>query len=415
MQVPPTVSRLTLFLAYAFHLIVPLIVEVGFRPPYMGEGGDFPTYYYALRQALLGGSPYDLQALQRLSPWSVAPFLYPPPFLLSMLWTLPLSPRAGLVGMFVLNEVLLLGVLGLMRKHLGLSRGGMALLLVTFFPLWDNLLWYQVNLVLLLPVVVALFWARRRPLGAGALVGAAAVMKVLPGALALYWLLRREWRPLASVAASVLGLTLLSLPLMGPIQQWSYYTGTLLGVAGGRIHDMGIRVSIRSEYNHSVLGVFSHVWPGPSPVEPSGLAVAATGLFIVFLLAAWALRVHRGCPPEFGMASMLGIISIASTYAWEHYLVLLLPAVVLAARGSAPRWLLGTLYALTVFPLGVLLFVYGRLPGQPSPLALTPWIAGGKMVGAAGISLLCVWFAKAPDSASAPALEPKGLGSPQAL
>jgi alpha-1,2-mannosyltransferase len=392
-----------LVLAVAVHLLPP-ILSLALRPLELGRETDFPTYYHALREALRGGDPYDLQRLQALTDWPLAPFLYPPPFLLTLVWSLPLSLEAGFIGMFVLNELLLGVALGLMRRYLGLGWKGVALLLATFFPLWENLVWGQVNLLVLVPVLGAMVLASRRPLVAGALVGTAAMLKVLPGVLLLYWGMRREWRPVAVAAASAVVLTVISLPLVGPGVQWAYYVNTLTGVAGGHLHEMGISVPITSEYSHSVLGVLSHVFPGPDRFQASSLARGAAAAVILGLLALWALRVRQGTTPEAALASLLGLVSVASTYSWEHYLVLLLPALVLAARGGAPRWPLGVLYVCAVLPLWLLPIAWSLSGGLFTPLAVTPWISAGKLVGTVGICALCL-RAPAPEAreASAPA------------
>ncbi|GMT98538.1 hypothetical protein KH5H1_26570 [Corallococcus caeni] len=383
---------LLLALASLIHLLPPLLyLAFNLLPKRMlAAGGDFGAYYYALKVALDGGNPYDVEQLRQLSSLQLPPFVYPPPFLLTMSWSMALPMKTGYFAMFVLNELLLVGILLLMRRHLGLDWKLATLLVATYFPLWDNLLWGQINLVVLLPTLGAMVLAERRPRAAGALVGVAAVIKVIPGLLLLYWFVRRQWRPVVAAIAIVVGLSVMVLPLVGLDIQLAYYTQILLGHAQGNLKELGLRVPIASEYNHSLVGVLSHAWPGADIYHPARAVQFGALSFIAALLVRWALWVRNACPPSAALAVLLGIASIASTYAWEHHLLLMMPAVVIAARDGGPRWHFGVLYACMVFPLGLLLALAGMLGVAAYVPVLAPWISLCKLLGILGLCALCL-------------------------
>ena len=89
-------AALVATVAVVWHLIsvlAPAWVTVGTKP---SRGRDFATYYYACRVAAEGGDPYVRGQLGQAaradgSRRGVHPFLYPPPFLLLMAWSLPMD------------------------------------------------------------------------------------------------------------------------------------------------------------------------------------------------------------------------------------------------------------------------------------------------------------------------------------
>ncbi|NMO15726.1 DUF2029 domain-containing protein [Pyxidicoccus fallax] len=379
-----------LALAAALHLLPPLLFSLFLMPPPMAEArGDFGAYYYALRLALEGGNPYELEQLRQFSGLPLPPFFYPPPFLLTLVWSLALPMEAGYFAMFALNALLLLGALFLMRRSWGVDWKLAALVVATFFPLWDNLIWGQANLLLLLPALGAMVVAERRPQWAGALLGVAAVIKVVPALLLLYWVVMRNWRPLVAAAFAAVGLSVLTLPLVGLDVQFAYYAQKLLGLAAGDLKGLGLWVPITSEYNHSVVCILSHIWPGPDGFRPAGIAKLGSLAVTALLLLGWGRWVRRGCAPHAALAALLGIASIVTTYSWEHHLVLVLPAAVLAAHGGTSRWGFGVPYACMVFPLGLFMAVAPAL-NQHLVASVLPWISVGKLLGVVVLCELCM-------------------------
>ena len=82
---------------------------------------DYATYHYAVAEAVDGGDPYDTQALSKRaradkSRKRVHPFFYPPPFLLTMPWAVPLELSTAYKAFFWLSQLCILGTLVVMRR-----------------------------------------------------------------------------------------------------------------------------------------------------------------------------------------------------------------------------------------------------------------------------------------------------------
>ena len=74
--------------AYAAVSVVPAWTKVRGAK----HGRDFATYHYAAAEVLDAGDPYDTQRLSKRAKTEgtrakVHPYFYPPPFVLTMLWS----------------------------------------------------------------------------------------------------------------------------------------------------------------------------------------------------------------------------------------------------------------------------------------------------------------------------------------
>jgi alpha-1,2-mannosyltransferase len=390
--------RALLALAMLVHVVPPLVFLKVF-PVVLQTGADFAAYYFATQQAADGGSPYDWPALIQRAATPVTPYLYPPPFLLAMSWSLPLTLQQAYLVMLVLNEALLLSALYLLRRAFRVAWWVPVLLLGTFFPSWDNLLWGQANLIILVPVLGAIALAASRPAAAGALIGLAMMLKPSPVILLLFWMLRGQVRPLLAALAACVALTLLSLPLVGPAQQIAYYTSWLPGLGLGENPEQHAALNVAE--NHSIAALLSHLWPGPVATQPSQIAQWLRLALGGVLLGGWWVSTRRLRQPQPVMAALLGAATLLPVYAWEHHLLLLFPAVALASRSrSGGRFWLA--YACIAWPLG-LLMESGVTLLQPAFFqAATPWMSLTKLAGVLGVVALCVrGAAHAEDAAIA--------------
>ncbi len=81
------------------------------------HGRDFASYYYAVQVAADGADPYVKRALSRRArqdgtrQGGVHPFFYPPPYLLSFAWVLPLSLEQAFHAWYWMEHLFLLAVL----------------------------------------------------------------------------------------------------------------------------------------------------------------------------------------------------------------------------------------------------------------------------------------------------------------
>lgn len=329
-------GRTLVFLGLLAHLLFGLVPA--YEKVSTSRGGrDFASYYYAIQVAADGGDPYDTPALSRAARadgtrQSVHPYFYPPPFLLSMAWALPLSLRDAYLGMLVLNELLLLGCVALCLGPFGVAPWAVALLLALYSPIPDNAAMGQANLLALFPALLGLAVAPKRPTLGGVLVGAAGMLKMSPALFLLYWALKGRWRPVFATMATAVVLSVATLPLVDLAAQLRFYTEVLPGFPKGDYH--GLTVAINLPANHSIPDIFNQLWPGPSKFRLSPEARTAGSVVTVLLLGLWAWR-FRGPsvadPDPKAIGALTVLMVILPVYTYEHHLVFLLLAIGAAA------------------------------------------------------------------------------------
>lgn len=326
------------------------------------HGRDFASYYYAVKVAVDGGNPYDRASLGAAARdedtrAGVHPFFYPPPYLLTMLWVLPLDLTTAYRVWYWLDELLALGsflVLWRWWRPLGRSVGWtLAASLAALTALPNNHLMGQMNLPVVLLVLVGLEREERGAhLAAGAALGLACMMKMSPALLVAWWLLRGAWRPAAVSVGVAVVLTALSWPLAGLDVQLAFYTDVLPGFSSGRYNGLGVGIDLFG--NHGLPNVYDALFPaGEGHLVLSDTARRLSQLTALGLVGGtgWALR----ATPVDGLAraGQIGAVSCAMlllpVFTYEHHLVWALPAVVVAVAAlDAGR--LGVGWAL---PLGV--------------------------------------------------------------
>jgi len=337
-----------------------------------GHARDFASYHYAVAAAAGGEDPYDAAVLGRLAREegtrrSVHPFFYPPPYLLTVAWTLPLELSTAYRTWYVLDSLFLLAVLLALMRWLPARPmvGFAALVLVTYSPIPDNHWMGQANL----PVLALVCWAfwheqRGRLRLAGALMGLAAMMKMSPGLLVLWWFTRRRtWPAAVSACVTAVLLSLATLPLLGFTKQLRFYTEILPGFASGDYN--GLRVSVALPGNHSIANLWAQVYPAGRELHPTarGLSSLTTGLLVGVSLLVLVLRARRRPFDALDHACAAGALVawmvIVPVYAYEHHLVLLLlplaaAAQALSSRRLHPAWSLAVVpaYAALAWPLG---------------------------------------------------------------
>ena len=200
---------------------------------------DLFVYRYAGRAVLDGLSPYAAD-----DPVTGLPFTYPPVAAV-LLVPFALAPAPAVaVGWTALSLGCLVAVVLLVRRRAGRATGlaGAACLAAAallFEPVWQNLTFGQVNLVLMLVILVDLTNTHRR--WSGVLLGIAAAVKLTPLVLVALLLLagRRAVaaRALASFVAAV-GVGFLLLPRSSA----AYWTdGRARGPARARAQPVGLR------------------------------------------------------------------------------------------------------------------------------------------------------------------------------
>ena len=351
---------------------------------------DYATYHYAVKAAAAGSDPYDTVALGELARAektrrSVHPYFYPPPFLVPMSWSVPLSLRAGADVWFWLGQAALVGVLLQLRRWFQAPPLALLFLLATFSPLADTAKMGQANLPVLLLVVIAL---RQR---SGGFLAAAAMCKMSPALYLTGWAAQRRWRPVLVAMAGAVALSVLALPLVELPTQLRFYLEILPGFADGDYH--GLTVPVTLPANHSIPDLFNQRWPGPDDETISTTAArAARATTLLVLTALTALAVHGrdrlGDACLAGTLTVLGVIT--PVYAFVHHLwFLLLPLAATAgalARGRlGPAWWLplALSYTCLAVPLRALRAVQRSVPD------LHWWLQESKFFAAVLLMVAC--------------------------
>ena len=325
-------------LAYAGLSVVPAWTKVKNAK----HGRDFATYHYAAAEVLDGGDPYDTRSLSRKARQdgtrkSVHPYFYPPPFILSVLWSPSFELLTSCRAWFWFNQLLVLLCMALFRAWFRVPWTVVGVVLLTFTPITDNAKMGQANLLVLAAAVAGL-WLKN-----GALVGAAAMAKMSPALYLGAWFVRRAYRPILAAVALAIGSSVLALPWVDLESQIRFYTDVLPGFSTGNYHGLTVKIGLPA--NHSIPDLFNQMWPGPDRHTLSESAAFAAkacsiGLLACLLILARQARDRLGNAAVFGAITVLMLITPVYTY--EHHLVMaMFPAAVVGAAlldGRLGRW-----------------------------------------------------------------------------
>jgi len=398
---PSRFGRLVIAFAAVWHLLS-VLVPPSTPPPKGTMGRDFASYYYAVQVAHDGEDPYvpealNAKALEDRTRKKVHPYFYPPPFLLSVVWAIPLDLMTAFDLWFWMNEIfLLLAVLALWRylRPLGPAVGPVLAVAValSYGVVYGQELG-QANFGVLALIAWALEQQERRPWLAGILLGTACMFKMSPALLVMWWILRKEWLAVAAACGWAVVLSVLALPLVGLDEQLRFYTEVLPQFASGNYNGLTIKIGMFA--NHSVPNLLDQLWPGSDNVL-SGRARTAGSLATAALLLVMAGAFFR--PPadrlqQLGQAAAVMVaMLLVPVYTYEHHLVFALPALVVSTLavvkgrlGSGPALVLAVCWALWMAPIPNLRGVAFDLLGRGS--------LGGWLVQEAKFGMLVALFA----------------------
>ncbi len=301
--------------------VVALVVVAAIAGALHRDFADLFVYRYGGR-AILDGLPlYEAD-----DPVTGYPFTYPP-FAAVVMVPLALLPVWLSAALWTATSVgAMAAVVVVARRALGRTTPGWLVALLTaaavaLEPVWQNLSFGQVNVLLMLAVLVDLVGPQRR--WSGVLVGIAAGVKLTPLIFVVLLVLigRRTAAGRALVAfAGTVALGFAAMP--GPSA--SYWTEGLFDAS--RVGPPALA------HNQSVYGALSRLLDGEPPTL-LWLAVAGPLALAVLLLAA-----HRWRAGERVLGTCLAALAmlIVSPVAWSHHWVWAVPiALVLWERS---RW-----------------------------------------------------------------------------
>jgi alpha-1,2-mannosyltransferase len=291
-----------------------------------GKFADLSVYQYGGRSALDGVPLYGLD-----DPVTGLPFTYPPfaAVLMAPLAVLPTWLAAALwTGASV---AALAAVIVVVRTAFGrLSPGWLVALLaggaLLLEPVWQNLTFGQVNLVLMLAVLVDVLRPERR--WSGVLVGIAAGVKLTPLVFVVLLVLIGRRTAAGRAVLAFAGTVMVGFLAM-PGSAAAYWNAHL--VDPSRVGPPALA------HNQSVYGVLTRLLDGGPPLL---LWLAVTGLLSLAVLAVGAVWWRRGDRVLGTCLAALAML-IASPVSWSHHWVWAVP-VALAVwerhRGVAVAW-----------------------------------------------------------------------------
>jgi len=352
-------GRLVLALVFLF-IYIPFITNHGFRSV-EEKNVDLPSFYYATDITFnQHSSPYQSgswQPVQNQLQQKVFPYLYPPSSLLLLAPYAWFSyPGLKLLVLVVNHLCILMVIYLLLFRVFGLSLPTSAstgtdegvlrwlllpmLILYTlqYHPLTVTLGHGQINLVVL--VVLCLFWLTLRSRAHPALVGlplaAAILLKTYPMLFLPLLLIRRKFRVAAFTGIYVGILVAISMIVL-PEKAWSDWIHLIMPT-GGYAQSPGNIFSPAIPWNQSLNGFAARAFLHPAyamNLNP-GLARILPYLASILIIAVLAYlgikltkqRETRYLNDEFVLV-LLSIFLIAPL-SWEHHLVFVLPAALLA-------------------------------------------------------------------------------------
>ena len=282
---------------------------------------DLSVYQYAGRAVLDGLPVYESG-----DPVTGLPFTYPP-FAAVVMVPLGLLPAWLAAALWTGASVgALAAVVVVARRELGRPTPGwlVALLGVGAFalePVWQNVAFGQINLLLMLAVLVDLLRPERRL--AGMLVGIAAGVKLTPLVFVVLLLLVGRRTAAGRAALAFVGTVVVGFVVM-PGSAATYWTDRL--VDAGRVGPPALA------HNQSVYGALTRFLDGPPPtllwLDLAGLL----SLAVLLVAAACWRRDDRLLGSCLGALAML----LASPVSWSHHWVWAVP--VALALWERNRW-----------------------------------------------------------------------------
>jgi alpha-1,2-mannosyltransferase len=397
-------NKLILGLVFLF-LYVPFVIDHGFlaaSQPSM----DLPSFYYASEAAFERSvSPYApaaWQGLQGQLQQRVYPYLYPPP---SLLFFAPLSSvpyEAAKTLVLVGNHLALLLLLYLLLFRImtaarpwrrGVLPGASSRLLgwlilpllvlyaLRFQPVVVTLDHGQINLTVL--VLLCLFWIglrERRPGAVTALPLAAAILlKTYPALFLPLLVIRRRWRTAAWTGAYVAAMSALSW-LVLPRQVWRDWLEDVLPT-GGYANTLFGGLPPALPWNQSINGFAARLFQQPGYAWHTDPFLARAVPVVMALIIAgtlvWlAIRLSRRHETRYlndEFVLVLVSIYLVAPLSWEHHLVFVLPAAMLAlvhVFTGRTSWRTAVPVGLAAFVLAWPLEFLFRLPAGGLPTLL---------------------------------------------
>jgi alpha-1,2-mannosyltransferase len=401
----PTGTRMPARLAVAAPVLLGLSIAARLAWTYLVPNGanfvDLHVYVGGAGALDHRGTLYDyVYATQ--TPDFPLPFTYPP-FAAVVFYPLHLIPFGILAFAWQLGIIAALyGVVRVSQRLLGDPGGDRRIAMlwtavgIWLEPLRSNFDYGQINVVLVLAVLYAVYSARWWV--SGLLVGLAAGVKLTPAVSGLYFVGARRWGAVVFSAVVFLGTIAVSALVVG--DQTRYYFTQLLGDAR-RVGPIG--TSFNQSWRGGISRILGHD-AGYGPLVLAGIAVTA-------VLAVLAWRAIGGASDRLGAIVVVQLFGLLlSPISWTHHWVWLIPLMIwllhgplrerLGARALGWGWL-----ALTVVGVPWLLSF-----AQPTIWEISrPWyLAWAGLIYIVATLVTLAWIAATGSRRSRRSPEPSG-------
>jgi hypothetical protein len=323
-------------------------VRWGFVPAWRHLNSDFPNYYMVARLYHQGyplERVYEWVWLQRHADHagigqrlvSYIPLTLPSALAISLLSSLPPLQAKRCWLLANLAFVALTLVLLVRSTRLGLQRIGL-LAFLALAPLCSNFFFGQMHvLVLLLLTTAAWLHFKDRRFASGLILAVATALKIYPGLFLIFFLVKKQWQAAASLIIGTGGAVLLSIHLFGMDASRVYAREVLPFAMRGQIVD---------PYNTqwgSLSALLARLFISEPELNPSPAvhmpwlyallySMVVAFIFTVFLRAIGWGRTKDESRVKLEWASYLFLLLLISSQpASYHFVVLILPAVLITA------------------------------------------------------------------------------------
>jgi hypothetical protein len=307
-------DRLAMFAVLSFVAAVILLLLINRTP----NGSDFVAYWSAGQVLWEGRAPevYDFEALRALqAPWRHdLPFIYPPPYLLVIAPFTFGSYQAGFIAWTIVSMALYFLVV---RKLFPRAPW----LATLFPPVLVCITSGQNGLITASLFLTAMMVLDRRPVIAGALIGALVIKPQLAVLIPIALIAGGRWRAFMSAAISSLGLLIMT-ELVLP--------GTLVAFLEGAQHNLSAPNEVAVRMRHSV-----HSAVLVLEAEPVvAMAAQAVSSITMAIVVWWTWR--RDLDTMTKAAVLMAATPLATWYILDYDLVFLALPIALVAR-QRPR------------------------------------------------------------------------------
>jgi hypothetical protein len=351
--------------------LVGTFIVRGFLPAWRTMNTDFPNYLVAAsihHQGILLDRAYEWRWFQRQKDYlqidqTLVGFAPHPP-----MCALPMLPLTGLPSLegkrvwLVVNLFLLALAVAILRRVTAL--GWRRLLLLTFLcvlPLRENFLYGQYYVVILVLLAVAYYAAcRGRRFTCGAVLAAAASLKIFPAFFLILFLRKRNWRAAAGLLAGGAALAGISILVFG----WSVHKVYLLEVLPRALH--GDLVGPYVLQWNSFTALCHRFFLGEPELNPApwinspGTYALVQALLATVLLFGFLLSTSNDDTPqtrEWEWAAFLPLLILLSSMPTAYHHCVLILTVVLAVDGflksgkRSSALAIAVLFAIACYPL----------------------------------------------------------------